>query len=44
MDVLKAFLGNGSANTVNVEQWKMCLSGQMLLRVARQEHANEDVG
>jgi hypothetical protein len=34
-DLLKAFLGNGSVNTVNVQQWKMCLSGRILLRVAR---------
>jgi hypothetical protein len=30
-DLLKAFLGNGSANTVNVRQWKTCLSGRMFL-------------
>jgi hypothetical protein len=36
MDLLKAFLGNGSVNTVNVQQWKMCRSGRMLLLVARQ--------
>jgi hypothetical protein len=36
-DLLKAFLGNGSVNTVNVQQWEMCLSGRILLRVARQQ-------
>jgi hypothetical protein len=25
-DLLKAFLGNGSVNRVNVQQWKMCLN------------------
>jgi hypothetical protein len=43
-DLLKAFLGNGSVNTVNVQQWEMCLSGRMLLRVARQQRTNEDAG
>jgi hypothetical protein len=43
-DLLKAFLGNGSVNTFNVQQWKMCLSGRMLLRVARQQRTNEDTG
>jgi fumarate hydratase class II len=39
-DLLKAFLRNGSVNTVNVQQWKMCLSGRMLLRAARQQRTN----
>jgi hypothetical protein len=43
-DLLKAFLGNGSVNTANVQQWKMRLGGRMLLRFARQQHTNEDVG
>jgi hypothetical protein len=43
-DLLKAFLGNGSTNTVNVQQWKMCLSGRMLLHVARQQRVIEDAG
>jgi hypothetical protein len=43
-DLLKAFLGKGSVNMVNVQQWKMCLSGRMLLRVARQQRTNEDAG
>jgi hypothetical protein len=30
-DLLKEFLGNGSVNMVNVQQWKMCVSGRMLL-------------
>jgi hypothetical protein len=30
------FLSNGSVNTVNVQQWKMCLSRRMLLSVGRQ--------
>jgi hypothetical protein len=43
-DLLKVFLGNGSVNTVNVQQWKMCLNGRMLLRAARQQRTNEDAG
>jgi hypothetical protein len=43
-DLLKAFLGYASVNTVNVQQWKICLSGRMLLRVARQQHTSEDAG
>jgi hypothetical protein len=43
-DLLKVFLGNGSINTVNVQQWKMCISGLTLLRVARQQRTNEDAG
>jgi hypothetical protein len=43
-DLLKAFLGNGSVNTVNVQQWEMCVSGRMLLRVARQQRTSEDGG
>jgi hypothetical protein len=43
-DLRKAFLGNGSVNTVNVQQWKMCLSGRMLLRVARQQRTSEEAG
>jgi hypothetical protein len=43
-DLLKAFLGSGSVNTVNVQQWKMCLGGRMLLCVARQQRTNEDAG
>jgi hypothetical protein len=43
-DLFKAFLGNGSVNAVNVQQWKMCLSGLMLLHVARQQRTNEDAG
>jgi hypothetical protein len=35
LDLLKAFLGKGSVNMVNVEQWKMCLNGPMLLRTSR---------
>jgi hypothetical protein len=27
-DLLKALLGNGSVNTVNLRQWKMCLSDE----------------
>jgi hypothetical protein len=42
--LLKAFLGNGSINTVNVQQWNICLSERMLLRVARQQRTNEDAG
>jgi hypothetical protein len=41
-DLLKAFLGNGSVNTVNVQQWKMCLSGRILLRVVSKQRNNED--
>jgi hypothetical protein len=41
-DSPKAFLGNGSVNNVNVQQWKMCLTGRMLLRDATQERTNED--
>jgi hypothetical protein len=44
MDLLKTFLGNGSVNTVNVQQWEMCLSRRMLFRVARQQRTNEDTG
>jgi hypothetical protein len=43
-DLLKEFLGNGSINTANVQQWKMCLNGRMLLRVARQQRTNENAG
>jgi hypothetical protein len=42
--MLKAILGNVVVNTVNVQQWKMCLSGRILLRVARQQRSNEDAG
>jgi hypothetical protein len=41
-DFLTAFLDNGSVNTVSVQQWKICLSGGMLLRVARQQDTIED--
>jgi hypothetical protein len=44
LDLLEAFLGNGSVNTANVQQWEMCLSGRMLLYVARQQRTNEDAG
>jgi hypothetical protein len=43
-DLLKAFLGNGSINWVNMQQWKMYLSGRMLLWVARQQRNNKDAG
>jgi hypothetical protein len=43
-DLLKAFLGNVSVNTVSVQQWKMYLSGRMLLLVGRQQRTNEDAG
>jgi hypothetical protein len=43
-DLLKEFLGSGSVNTVTVQQWKMCLSGWMLLRVATRWRTNEDAG
>jgi hypothetical protein len=43
-DLFKAFLGNSSVNTVNVQQWEMWLSGRILLRVARQLRTNEDAG
>jgi hypothetical protein len=39
MNLLKAFLGSGFVNIV-----KMCLSGRMLLCVARQQRTNEDAG
>jgi hypothetical protein len=34
-DLLKAILRKGSVNTVNVQEWKMCLSGRILLTLAR---------
>jgi hypothetical protein len=40
-DFLKVVLGNGSVNTVNVQKWKLCLSGRMLLLVARQQPAQQ---
>jgi hypothetical protein len=40
-DLFKAFLGNGSVNTVNVQKWKMSLSGRMLLLGARQQPAQQ---
>jgi hypothetical protein len=40
-DLLKAFLGNGSVNTVNTQQWKMCLSERMLLLVDWQQAAQQ---
>jgi hypothetical protein len=43
-DLLKAFLGNGSVNTVNVQQRQMCLSGRMLLRVAKTLARNHVTG
>jgi hypothetical protein len=41
---INVLLGNSSVNTVNVQQWRMCLSGRMLLLVARQQRTNEDAG
>jgi hypothetical protein len=43
-DLLKVFLGNTAVNTANMQKWKMCLSGRMLLRIARQQRTNEDTG
>jgi hypothetical protein len=43
-DLLKAFLGNGSVNTVNVQEWKTYLIGRMLLRVDRQQRTSENAG
>jgi hypothetical protein len=43
-DLLKAFLGNRSVNTVNAQQWETCLSGRMLLHVATQQRTNKDAG
>jgi hypothetical protein len=43
-DLLKAFLGNGSVNAVDLQQWKMCLGGRVLLCVAVQQRTNEDAG
>jgi hypothetical protein len=43
-DLLKAFVGNGSVNTVRVQQWEMYLSGRRLLRVVRQQRTNEEAG
>jgi hypothetical protein len=43
-DLLKAFLGNSSVNMANVQRWKMCLSGRMLLCIARQQRTNEVPG
>jgi hypothetical protein len=43
-DLLKAFLGNGSVNTINAQQWKMCLRGRMFLCVVRQQRTSEDAG
>jgi hypothetical protein len=42
--MLKVFVGNCSVNTVNVQQWKICLSGRMLLRLVRQQRISEDAG
>jgi hypothetical protein len=43
-DMFNAFLGNDSVNTVDVQQWEMCLSGQLLPRVTRQQRTDEDGG
>jgi hypothetical protein len=42
MWMAKALLGNDSVSMVNVQQWKICLSGRMLLLVTGQKHSNED--
>jgi hypothetical protein len=31
-------------NMVNMQQWKMCLCGEMLLLIAKQQRTNEDAG
>jgi hypothetical protein len=41
-DLLKAFLGNGSINTVYAQHWKMCLGGRRVMRIAMQQRTNED--
>jgi hypothetical protein len=37
-ELLKALLGNGSVNTVNVQQWKMCLSGRTPMKTLARNH------
>jgi hypothetical protein len=49
MGMATALLGNRLINTPRPnthtrQQWKMCLSGGMLLRIARQQRTNEDAG
>jgi hypothetical protein len=43
-DLINAFPGSSSVNTGNVQQWKICIGGRILLLVTRQQRTNEDAG